>query len=72
LTFSAEFSIRSAKENSMYNVVCNCAYGNTLDAEKSQTAWQEQEDKLKQTEGVTKEDIQFQKENFYQQNLTQQ
>ena len=65
LTFSAEFSIRTAKENSMYNVVCKCAYGNTLDAEKSQTAWQEQEDKLKQTEGATKEDIQFQKDNFY-------
>jgi DNA-directed RNA polymerase II subunit RPB3 len=65
LKLTAEFSIRTAKDNSMYNVVCKCAYGNTVDAEKAQMAWQDQEDKLKQSEGVTKEDIQFQKENFY-------
>lgn len=65
LNITAEFSIHTAKENSMYNVVCKCAYGNTIDTEKVKSVWQEQEDKLMQMDGMTKEDVQFQKENFY-------
>jgi len=65
LKICAEFSIHTAKENSMYNVVSKCAYGNTVDMEKVNEVWQEQEDKLKQSDGITKEDIKFQKDNFY-------
>lgn len=65
LKISAEFSIHTAKENSMYNVVCKCAYGNTIDVEKANSIWQEQEEKLKQSDGISNDDIQFQKTNFY-------
>lgn len=64
LKLTAEFSIGNAKENSMFNVVSKCAYGNTLDPEKIQKAWEIQENKLKSEEN-TKDEIEFQKLNFY-------
>jgi DNA-directed RNA polymerase subunit L len=59
----AEFSIGTAKINSMYNVVSKCSYGNTLDIIKGNEAWEQIEDKLK-SENKTKEEIVFEKKNF--------
>ena len=64
LKLTAEFSVHTAKDNSMYNVVSKCAYGNTLDAEKIKDTWDEYENKLRADETPT-EDIEFQKRNFY-------
>jgi DNA-directed RNA polymerase subunit L len=64
LKLTAEFSVHTAKDNSMYNVVSKCAYGNTLDAEKIKNTWDEYENKLRADETST-EDIEFQKRNFY-------
>jgi len=63
LHLTADFSIATAKENSMFNVLSKCAYGNTLDEEKANQVWEEQERKLK-TEDETAQDIRFQKANF--------
>ena len=41
LSFIADFSISTAKTNSMFNVVSKCAYGNTPDLEKINKVWQE-------------------------------
>lgn len=64
LTLTAEFSIHTAKENSMFNVVSKCAYGNTLDMGRVNNVWSEQESTLR-SQGVSDEDIEFQKKNFY-------
>ena len=63
LKFTAEFSVSTAKTNSMFNVVSKCAYGNTPDAAKSAELWEEQDAKLR-SEGLSKEDIEFQKKNY--------
>lgn len=63
LKLSVEFSVSMAKVNSMYNVVSKCAYGNTPDLAKINEAWEEHLSKLV-SEGVTEQDIQFQKNNF--------
>lgn len=63
LKLSADFSVSTAKKNSMYNVVSKCAYGNTMDATKASTVWEAHENKLR-SEGETADDIKFQKENF--------
>jgi len=47
LTLTAEFSIHTAKENSMFNVVSKCAYGNTLDMGRVNNVWSEQESTLR-------------------------
>lgn len=60
----AEFSVGIAKQNSMYNVVSKCAYGNTLDMIKINDFWTEQENKLV-SNGLSKKDIEFEKKNFY-------
>jgi DNA-directed RNA polymerase alpha subunit len=59
----AEFSVHTAKDNSVYNVVSKCSYGNTIDKERSNEVWEEYNSKLL-SKDVTKEDIQFQKRNF--------
>lgn len=64
LKLTAEFSVHTAKDNSMYNVVSKCAYGNTPDVSKIASIWQEQEDKLR-SEETAQSDIDFQKRNFY-------
>jgi DNA-directed RNA polymerase subunit L len=48
----------------MYNVVSKCSYGNTPDIEKIDQAWDRQQQKLAE-ENQTKEEIEFQKRNFY-------
>jgi DNA-directed RNA polymerase subunit L len=64
LTLTCEFSIMTAKTNGMYNVVSKCSYGNTLDIEKIEKAWEAQQEKLAE-DNQTKEEIEFQKRNFY-------
>lgn len=64
IKLSAEFSVHTAKENSVYNVVSKCTYSNTPDMVKIAEVWEQQEQKLR-AEDMTAEDIQFQKKNFY-------
>ena len=59
----AEFSVATAKDNSMFNVVSKCAYGNTMDSTKASSAWDAQEEKLRK-DGESEDDIKFQKDNF--------
>lgn len=63
LHLTANFSLGTAKQSSMFNVVSKCSYGNTPDHVKATEVWDEQEVKLK-SEGATQEDITFQKRNF--------
>lgn len=64
LKLVAEFSISNAKNNSMFNVVSKCSYGNTVDLAKIDEMWEQYEDKMR-SENNTKEEIEFQKKNFY-------
>jgi DNA-directed RNA polymerase subunit L len=63
LHLTADFSISTAKESSMFNVVSKCAYGNTRDDAKVNHAWEQQEHKLR-ADGETDQDIRFQKSNY--------
>lgn len=64
LKLTADFSIATSKENSMFNVVSKCSYGNTLDQARGHEVWEAQEAKLKE-EGQTGQEIKFQKQNFF-------
>ena len=59
----AEFSLGNAKENSMFNVVGTCAYGNTVDAEKMMNAL---EHKMAEWElqGLSKPEIKREADNW--------
>jgi DNA-directed RNA polymerase subunit L len=65
LKMSCKFSIGTAKENGMFNVVSTCSYGCTLDQAQISKAWAEKEKKLltqaKEGTGanMTQEDIKF-------------
>jgi DNA-directed RNA polymerase alpha subunit len=63
IKLTAEFSVHTAKENSVYNVVSKCSYGNTIDIERSNEVWEEYNSNLL-SKDVPKEDIEFQKKNF--------
>jgi len=64
LKLTAEFSLRTAKDNSMFNVVSKCSYGNTIDVIKSKEIWEEHENKIK-ADGSTADELEIQKRNFY-------
>lgn len=64
LKISAEFSIRTAKESSTFNVVSKCAYGNTPDRLKANQIWDELEN-VSRSEQMTQDEIDTQKINFY-------
>jgi DNA-directed RNA polymerase alpha subunit len=64
LKLTANFSVHNAKENSMFNVVSTCSYGNTVDMDKANTIWTEYENKLK-SESASVDDIKMQRTNFY-------
>jgi DNA-directed RNA polymerase subunit L len=64
IKLTCDFSISSAKQNSMFNVVSKCSYGNTIDKVKVEESWFELEQRLA-SEGMTKEEIIFQKKNYY-------
>lgn len=63
LSLTAEFTISTAKTNSMYNVVSKCSFGNTIDITRANEEWEKRQAKL-EAEGETKESIAFQKKNF--------
>ena len=47
IKITADFSVHTAKENSMFNVTSICAYGNTPDPVKAKLIWDELENKSK-------------------------
>lgn len=64
IKLQCEFSVSNAKVNSMFNVVSKCTYGNTPDLLKIDNIWESMAAKL-DSEESTKEEIEFQKRNFY-------
>jgi DNA-directed RNA polymerase subunit L len=64
LKLKCEFSIANAKKNSSFNVVSTCSYGNTPDMVKVEEVWEKLQIKLIGEE-MSKEDIEFEKKNFY-------
>jgi len=64
LKLECEFSVSNARNNSMYNVVSKCTYGNSPDLTMVEEAWKHMESKLKSEES-THDEIEFQKRNFY-------
>jgi len=64
LKLTAEFSISNARENSMFNVVSKCSYGNTPDMEEINGEWNERELKFRSQE-MPKNEIDFHKKNYY-------
>jgi len=64
IKLTAEFSVHNAKEDSMYNVVSKCSYGNTPNLDKIQEMWKDKEKNIDNGE-FTKDEIEFQKKNFY-------
>jgi DNA-directed RNA polymerase II subunit RPB3 len=62
LKLTCEFSVQTAKENSMYNVVSKCSYSYTPDLVKQKHAWENIESKIDSE--TPKEEIVFQKKNF--------
>jgi DNA-directed RNA polymerase alpha subunit len=63
IKLTAEFSIHTAKDNSMFNVVSKCSYGNTPDVTRVKGIWEEKEDTLR-AEQLSDAEIAFQKRNF--------
>ena len=69
LKLSCEFMISNAAENSAFTVVCCSVYGNTVDLEAADKAWESTELRLrdeatKRGETVDPKEIEFQKKNF--------
>ena len=64
IQLKAEFSVKSAADNSIYSVVSKCSYGNTIDKEKVELEWDKVEAKL-QSEEISQKEIDFHKKNFY-------
>jgi len=63
LHLSCEFSVSTAKVNSMFNVVSKCTYGNTVDDEKIEQTLVSLKQKWAE-EGMSAEEITFQTKNF--------
>jgi DNA-directed RNA polymerase alpha subunit len=64
LKLTARFSVATAKTNSSFNMVSKCTYMNTIDMERVNDQWDELE-KTKRALGMSKENIEFDKKNFY-------
>jgi len=65
IQLTAEFSVSTAKENGMFNVVSLCTFENIIDEEKKEVAWHHQENSLrKERENITPEEMAFEKKNF--------
>uniref|UniRef100_A0A6C0JJ11 DNA-directed RNA polymerase RpoA/D/Rpb3-type domain-containing protein n=1 Tax=viral metagenome TaxID=1070528 RepID=A0A6C0JJ11_9ZZZZ len=64
IKLTCEFSVRCAKDNSMFNVVSKCSYGNTPDMKRIDEVWEEQSNKLA-SEKLSADEIEFEKKNFY-------
>ena len=63
INLQAEFSVATAKENGMYNVVSKCAYFNVINPEARDNLWALHLQNYK-NEGLTEEEIEFEKKNF--------
>jgi DNA-directed RNA polymerase subunit L len=63
INLECKFSISNAKDDSMFNVVSCCAFGNTLDSLLINKTWNEKEKKLK-SENHTTEDIEYLKNDW--------
>ena len=63
INLRADFSVSTAKENSMFNVVSKCAFHNVIDAESRENVWAAYLQTYK-NEGRTAEEIEFEKKNF--------
>jgi DNA-directed RNA polymerase II subunit RPB3 len=64
LRLTCEFSVSTAKENSVYNVVSKCAYSNTVDIIKKNEIWEKHKTELLGMDGITQQEIEFQRKNF--------
>jgi DNA-directed RNA polymerase subunit L len=64
LKLTCDFSISSAKQSSMFNVVSKCAYSNTLDLPRITDEWEKRGAQFVANETSPK-DIEFHKKNFY-------
>ena len=64
IKLTAKFSVATARINSMFNVVSICSYGNTIDMEKAESAWEKVYNKLKSEEKEKKE-IEHVKSDFW-------
>jgi DNA-directed RNA polymerase alpha subunit/DNA-directed RNA polymerase subunit L len=64
IKLTAEFSVSTAKKNSMYNVVSKCSYANTPDLPRISEIWSQKEESLIAKEH-TKEEIAHQKRDFH-------
>ena len=60
---SADFSVSTAKENGMFNVVSKCSFQNVIDPEYKEDIWAVQLQKMKD-ENMTNEEIEFERKNF--------
>lgn len=63
IQLTAEFSLSTAKENGMFNVVSKCSYHNVIDAEKRENEWSERLQEMK-NENVSEKEIEFERNNF--------
>jgi DNA-directed RNA polymerase subunit L len=63
INLSADFSISSAKENGMFNVVSKCAFHNVVDVDIREKVWAVQLQTLKD-ENRSMEEIEFERKNF--------
>jgi len=69
LKLSCEFTISSAAVNSTFTVVCCSVYGNTIDVDAAEKAWENAELKIREEatsrgESVDPAELAFQKKNF--------
>jgi DNA-directed RNA polymerase subunit L len=66
IKLTAEFSVSTAKENSMFSVISKCTYGNTIDIAEKEIEWKKRETKLREKAetDITKEEIAFHRKNF--------
>lgn len=63
--FTAEFSVSTAKTNSMFNVVSKCSYRNTHDKSAADKEWKKREEELRRKmPSITEEEVEFEKRNF--------
>jgi len=64
ISISCDFIVNSAKASGMYSVVSKCAYANTPNLTKIDDTWDKIRERLV-SEEVTKEEIEFEKKNYY-------
>lgn len=64
LQFTASLDIGTAKQDGMYNVVCTCAYGASIDMVKATDIWNDKKKELEKS-GMSAEDIEFQKSDWF-------